>query len=696
MSAVFLLIQEYLLTEFQSYYWFPLLLGFGLTLAYIFLNQWHNQGYQDVIYPRRLVWTVFSAVVFFSMWFAAGLGVDVSSRVTATQPILWQLSRTAEDLRTDVENLKQSTYDILRIPNLKISAPLSETLAGHVAEIATDSQELSRTLAHDLPLATSVEVTGSISNTAQNSTDAAYLALLYRDLSAVAYVSAKIPGQLQDLQKLVEPTPTPKPPDNGKPDLVAEVRERQDKDYRLSNKLQDIVDSASIVHITLTSLVNTASVPYITMGLLYCLFLILPWLIFAVYIVSRRARVTHLTKLDLNRFGLLQKFMRPDQLADDADVFTAKVWAGKLVPDTRLEDDLATIKDIMDMDNDGSARRVFSYRTYGHFARIVHRKESAWGEEEIVELDRIKRAANEEATEFVIGRKQFYSRDYLLPLCLLTAVSAVGWYYIFLSGTLTNLYKFVVQGGSAAGINALLTANMAPFTVAFLGGWIFVIIMLLNNWTRDDLYPRTFFYAAVHLMIALMIGFAFSVAGNLESSPLVVFSVNAIAFAASIAPYDSIGLFLQRWFESLRKVLPDNRQNVQRTDAWVDHEIRDLPGLSNWDEVRLHQEGISSMTGLATANLERLVLQTQYSGATLANWVDQALLRVHADKATMDKLFAANIRTATDLLWSCASVGDQLQPKDLVLADPERRGPIVGVCYDGSVQPYHEGWPSEC
>ena len=189
---------------------------------------------------------------------------------------------------------------------------------------------------------------------------------------------------------------------------------------------------------------------------------------------------------------------------------------------------------------------------------------------------RFTKGSEEEAEMFVIGRAQFYSRQYLIPLILLTAVSAIGWYYTFLAGTLTNVYEFVKQGGSTSMLNDLLTHNVTPFTAAFLGGWIFIIVMLFNNWTCDDLYPRSFFYAAAHLMIAMIVGFVFATVLSQGSSPWIVIPATAAALLISIVPYDSIGLFTQRWIKSLEQNI-DPKPKEGNDSAWISHELRTVP-----------------------------------------------------------------------------------------------------------------------
>ena len=75
--------------------------------------------------------------------------------------------------------------------------------------------------------------------------------------------------------------------------------------------------------------------------------------------------------------------------------------------------------------------------------------------------------------------------------------------------------------------------------------------------------------------------------------------------------------------------------------------------MTLWDEIRLNQEGVSSLAELGAAEVERLVLDTQYRGAVLATWVDGALLRIHAGEEMVNRLARVNIRTATQLVYAC-------------------------------------------
>ena len=65
------------------------------------------------------------------------------------------------------------------------------------------------------------------------------------------------------------------------------------------------------------------------------------------------------------------------------------------------------------------------------------------------------------------------------------------------------------------------------------------------------------------------------------------------------------------------------------------------------------------MVDLAGANLERLVVQTQYTAETIADWVDTALLRSHVTSDMTGWLAKANISTATDLILACCGAQDK-------------------------------------
>jgi hypothetical protein len=64
-----------------------------------------------------------------------------------------------------------------------------------------------------------------------------------------------------------------------------------------------------------------------------------------------------------------------------------------------------------------------------------------------------------------------------------------------------------------------------------------------------------------------------------------------------------------------------------------DYPLNQLDGLNVWYEARLVEEGIEDMQNLATANLVDVMLHTRVPVARLVDWVDQAQLYLHLDRA---------------------------------------------------------------
>ena len=247
---------------------------------------------------------------------------------------------------------------------------------------------------------------------------------------------------------------------------------------------------------------------------------------------------------------------------------------------------------------------------------------------------------------YAIHPRQFYNREYVIGLGLFTMVSAVGWYYIFFTGSLAGLNVFIVQGSASAdALSAYLTHNIAPLTSAFIGAWLFSITMLVHNWSLDDLYPRSYFYAAIRLIIGLLVGLLLA---NLLATDTTVgdirhISADLAAFVISILPFDFLGLLIQQTAAILfapdtPQVDPHDRGSKESESLPVDgfriawssrHRPQELDDLTVWDEARLAQEGIDSIHTLAMANLEGLIIDTPYQGDTIADWIDQALLYMH-------------------------------------------------------------------
>jgi hypothetical protein len=273
--------------------------------------------------------------------------------------------------------------------------------------------------------------------------------------------------------------------------------------------------------------------------------------------------------------------------------------------------------------------------------------------------------AYHEAIEVAIKLRQFYNREYVIALVLFTIVSAVGWYYVFFSGSAVGLREFIgSSNASAVAFNQYLANNLTPVTAAFIGAWLYSVLYLLRNWTLDDLNPRSFFYAATRLIVGMLVGL---VLANLLPMPVDTPATdkfgwaNLLAFIIGIFPYTALAVVLQECF----KLLPGiarmgfgsrlDATTAGTTDrlriAWMSrHRLDELDDVTAWDEARLEQEGIDSIHALALTSPERLVINTPYEGPLVVDWLDQALLRVHTPDDLVSSLYDIGVRSATDLI----------------------------------------------
>lgn len=102
-----------------------------------------------------------------------------------------------------------------------------------------------------------------------------------------------------------------------------------------------------------------------------------------------------------------------------------------------------------------------------------------------------------------------------------------------------------------------------------------------------------------------------------------------------------------------KKVLPSREDRAQI----VPLQITAIEGLNEYNEQRLHEEGIDDIPNLAMADIPRLMVSVRIGGIRILDWVDQALLYTYA-RQDMDALRALGIRTASALVYAYLGPGN--------------------------------------
>jgi hypothetical protein len=170
------------------------------------------------------------------------------------------------------------------------------------------------------------------------------------------------------------------------------------------------------------------------------------------------------------------------------------------------------------------------------------------------------------------------------------------------------------------------TSATAPATVwdilkyAFLGAYAFIVQSLIRRFFQSDLRPSTYAGAVLRIIVVLVT----MVALHQLLRPLAIGTEAAVAFMVGFFPVIAFQALQRAAAAALRVFVPQ---------LTPDYPLNQLDGLNVWYEARLVEEGIEDMQNLATANLVDVMLHTRVPVGRLIDWVDQAQLYLHLDRA---------------------------------------------------------------
>jgi len=214
------------------------------------------------------------------------------------------------------------------------------------------------------------------------------------------------------------------------------------------------------------------------------------------------------------------------------------------------------------------------------------------------------------------------------------------WYYFFYPYSSAGLAHLISQGGGVKAFAKYLAINATPLTFGFLGAYFFIMQLLLRRYFAGDLNPKAYTYAVVRLLTVIILGSVFQLAGTQRNWGLT--AASAITFVVGIFPMSGLRWIL-RWANDLLHGL--------NAPEYLDRfPLTELDGLNTWHEARLLEEKVENVQNLATAALDDLVIHTNFSQFQLVDWVDQAMLFIHAEERWSGSFHDVGIRTATDLL----------------------------------------------
>ena len=155
---------------------------------------------------------------------------------------------------------------------------------------------------------------------------------------------------------------------------------------------------------------------------------------------------------------------------------------------------------------------------------------------------------------------------------------------------------------------------------AFLGAYAFIVQSLIRRFYQSDLRPSAYASVVLRIIVVLVTMAALhQLLGGVTPA-----TEAAIAFMVGFFPVIAFQALQRATAATLRVFVPQ---------LTPDYPLNQLDGLNVWYEARLVEEGIEDMQNLATANLVDVILHTRVPVGRLVDWVDQAKLYLHLDRA---------------------------------------------------------------
>jgi len=226
-----------------------------------------------------------------------------------------------------------------------------------------------------------------------------------------------------------------------------------------------------------------------------------------------------------------------------------------------------------------------------------------------------------------------------IPIIVTTIVLALGWTLV-----LTPI-------GAAAGdlrsvdILGMLSPQRSALAFAFLGAYFYGLNMVVRQYVRRDLRPKSYGRITTRVFISIILAWALELIAP-PGAALV------LSFLAGIFPETGL-LFI---IETLRSTSPEGLMAKALPSVQEEHPLTNLEGIDLYDRARLLDEGIANVEALAHHDLIDLMLETRFPVPRLVDWIDQAVLYLHTAEAPAGdglplraRLRRYGIRTATNL-----------------------------------------------
>ena len=250
----------------------------------------------------------------------------------------------------------------------------------------------------------------------------------------------------------------------------------------------------------------------------------------------------------------------------------------------------------------------------------------------------------------------YYSlKEYLVPLGYIftvmmalysmthPAIIRLGWWDGLLEN-IVNLFNLPQRNLPDSDLSVQLLTGRFMFW-CWLGAYIHSVDRTIRHYLAQDLSPNVYIFAARRFIWAFIIG---SIVGlgvaSLGQTTGLSFDQNlttvyVICFGVGLFPERGL-----RWISSvMSRVFKQEADKEQKPLSLID-------GIGDWQAGRLDQEGIANVENLAMTNLLALVVRTPFDVGQIVHWIDQAILITEVNAGQLEKLSAAGLETASNVI----------------------------------------------
>ncbi len=183
-----------------------------------------------------------------------------------------------------------------------------------------------------------------------------------------------------------------------------------------------------------------------------------------------------------------------------------------------------------------------------------------------------------------------------------------------------------------------LIPQRTGISFAFLGAYFLSLQMLVRRFITKDLGPNAYTTMSQRIILAIIAVWVLDILSFSELEEWSKKTFYALAFLLGAFP-------VVIWQIAAQLVKKHVGSWLAIPSLQTGRALGELSGLTVWHEVRLEEEDIESVEGMASADIVELLLSTKFPPHRIVDWVDESLLFLNLPPVRIAEDQSGNMRT---------------------------------------------------